>query len=122
MMENLLEKLIVQTSGFEHQDKVASSVNPNYSRVFYISNLPREEIEDNVNKLNRATKYIYGYSEAKIVDKLPDKEYLVKNDITIGPGDTIILLPKEFVYSSGKLMINKDLEFIINVLENIIFN
>lgn len=121
-MENLLKKLIVQTSGFEHQDRVASSVNPNYSRVFYISNLPKEEIEDNVNKLNRAIKYIYGYSEAKIIDKLPNKEYLVKSDIIIDPKDTIVLLPKEFVYSNGKLIINKDLEFIINVLENIIFN
>lgn len=117
-----MKNLIIQTSGFEHQDRVVSLVNPNYSRVFYISNLPREEIEDNVNKLNRATKYIYGYSEAKIVDKLPDKEYLVKNDITIGPGDTIILLPKEFVYSSGRLIINKDLEFIIDVLESKLFN
>lgn len=117
-----MEKLIIQTTGFEHQDKVASSVNPNYARVFYISSLPKKEIKDNVNKLNRAVKYIYGYSEAKIVDKLPNKEYLIENSITINPEDTIILLPREFVYYNNELLINKDFEFIIDVLESKLFN
>lgn len=119
IIENTLHKIAIQTSNFDPINSVDCCVNPKFSRVFYISNLPKEEINFNINSLNRVAKCVFGYGVTEIVDKLPDNKYLVEN-VIVNENETIIKLPKEFVYD-GMLQVTEDLKFIINVLDGKLF-
>lgn len=111
-------KLAIQTSNYE-SISVHKLVNNKYSRVFYISNRPKDELKRCVDTLNRISKVVYGLGVTEIVQELP-KNGLVK-EIEVGNNETIIKLPEEFIYSDGELYKTEDFNFIINVLEGKLF-